>query len=164
MKHVDIKAYKVKNFKKMESEAEEIAYDFPVLYPSTKYFRNLQDLLASYGVILERLMKNDFDFEAYCQEIKQDPYLSVLVKETDFQIKGGEYQDCPLAEHVFNPLNEILWEAYYTSNPKTIIEKGKDVSMDVMLHITLGKKYNIYLNGSYMYASVKNKSYFVYLD
>lgn len=158
-----INAYKIKNINKVDTE--KIQYDFPVFYPYTSYFSSLKNLLASYGIVIERLMRHNFDFQAYREDIENDHYLSVFVKEMDFKVSRKHYKDCPLAEQVFNETEEILWEAYYVTNPIIITEVNEDAnSMEALVHIQLGDKYNIYLNGSYMYVSLNNKKYFVYLD
>lgn len=158
-----IKTHIVTGFQKMQNK--NVVFDFPVLYPSTHYFGNIHELLRSYEIVLTQLLKHHFDFQAYCEDLVNNPYLFATVEEKEtFEIQGGDYKDCPLVEHVFNEENEILWETYYVTNPKRIVLKEENTYMPVQLHISLGDDYNLYINGSSMFAKINKKSFVVFVD
>lgn len=160
---VNRKALIITGFQKMQNK--NVVFDFPVLYPSHHYFHDIKALLSSYEIILKKFLEHNFDFKAYCEDILNDPYLLASVEEKDtFVIQGEDYKDCPLSEYVFNKENEILWEAYYITNPKIIVLKDEALHVPVQLHISLGDTYNLYINGSSLFAKIHEKSFVVFLD
>lgn len=170
--------YSIKAIKPIENK-EEFNMAFPILFPNTNYFGDLQSILNSYGIVLQSLADLDYNIEEYLESVKNNTMLSSFYKETSFEVKEGlisyeeeegvlsedntneEYLDMVVSEET----GEVVFGIKYNNQRFRIIDTKEQLEYQSMLYIDLDYL-DLYFTGSYCYINDKKntKQYFVYLD
>lgn len=160
-----VDGYRLESLKKMDNESLE--YDFPVMYANEMYFKEINGLMNSYGIVLEALSQNNYDIDAYIKEVKENPMLSTSFRASEFTVSKDEYTQVSGIEVLQDLESKCVGEVYYTTKPKMISfkEDDEEYGYDVMLHVSLGG-IDLYLNGSLCFIDdkVQGRKIKAYLD
>ncbi len=160
-----MKIYKLEKLEEVNNQNIETTY--PSIYPSHKYFSNIEEVLKSYGLILVGLSTSNYNIESYLENITNDIYVSSFFVEREFKIlQSKETNDFIYeSETILNYNSKKVAEIHYLDNKSFVKDEFENIELEVLMHIQIDD-INIYLNGStcYIEDAINKKSYCVYLD
>lgn len=187
----DKRVYTIKEIKPID-DCSKFNMAFPILFPNTDYFQDLNSILNSYGIVLKNLSDVNYDIEEYFKNIKENPILNCIVKSSNFKVSNvkdtedfeedNEYIDMVVSSEN----NELVFGVKYNSNKFILEDFEEETSYDISLVLELDclffyftgsycfildKKENIGggkcgedMNGNDIEKSENGKMFFVYLD
>jgi hypothetical protein len=166
----DKRVYTIKEIKPIE-DPSKFNMAFPVLFPNTDYFKDLNSILNSYGIALQNLSDVNYDIEEYFKNIKENPMLNCIVKESDFKVSiiDNEEEDNKELEDK-NPIeedideedneyidivvsadnNELVFGIKYNSTKYILEDFQEETSYDISLVLELDFL-KFYFTGSYCF-------------
>jgi hypothetical protein len=175
----DKRVYTIKEIKPIE-DPSKFNMAFPILFPNTDYFKDLNSILNSYGIVLKNLSDVNYDIEEYFKNIKENPILNCIVKNSNFKVsvdnensnednedikefdndEDNEYIDIVVSDN-----NEIVFGIKYNSTKYILEDFDEETNYDISLFIDLDFL-NFFFTGSYCFIDDKKygRKYFVYLD
>jgi hypothetical protein len=142
----DKRVYTIKEIKPIE-DPSKFNMAFPILFPNTDYFKDLNSILNSYGIVLKNLSDVNYDIEEYFKNIKENPILNCIVKNSNFKVSvvdDGTDEDIENSIEEFNN-NEDIEESEGNKVCNEDIEEDNEY-IDIVVsdnnEIVFGIKYN----------------------
>jgi hypothetical protein len=142
----DKRVYTIKEIKPIE-DPSKFNMAFPILFPNTDYFKDLNSILNSYGIALQNLSDVNYDIEEYFKNIKENPILNCFVKNSNFKVsidEDNEEED----NKEFEDINKEIEEDIEYNNPiEEDIDEEDNEYIDIVVsadnnEIVFGIKYN----------------------
>ena len=176
----DKRVYTIKEIKPIE-DPSKFNMAFPILFPNTDYFKDLNSILNSYGIVLKNLGDVNYDIEEYFKNIKENPILNCIVKKSNFKVsvdnensieefnndedieEDNEYIDIVVSDN-----NEIVFGIKYNSTKYVLEDFDEETNYDISLFLEIDSL-KFFFTGSYCFIEdgkegKEGRKYFVYLD
>lgn len=186
----DKRVYTIKEIKPIE-DPSKFNMAFPILFPNTDYFKDLNSILNSYGIVLKNLGDVNYDIEEYFKNIKENPILNCIVKKSNFKVSvdnensieesegnkvcNEDIEDIFVSEEkdedneyidiVVSDNNEIVFGIKYNSTKYVLEDFDEETNYDISLFLEIDSL-KFFFTGSYCFIEDKKygRKYFVYLD